>query len=251
MSQSVLEAIAADREALLEVCSGLSQSDWGAPSGCPGWSVQDVVAHMGALFWVLVDPSTLPEVSGLPTERAAEACVEDRRSWTPDQVRDDYESVSSKALAALNGLAGEDLAVPLGDLGTYPASVIANAFAFDHFVHIRSDLFAPRGALTGAPPPVDELRVVAALDWVAAALPQQNAPALEALEALEHAVEIELTGPGARIIRLGTGEPASHVRSDAAWFLRWVTQRASWDDAGVESAGDEGDLAVTRSLRVF
>ena len=56
-----IEALRADREALLEIGEGLSDDQWGSPSGCPGWSVQDLVAHMGALFTVVVDPSSLPD----------------------------------------------------------------------------------------------------------------------------------------------------------------------------------------------
>jgi hypothetical protein len=68
---------------------------------------------------------------------------------------------------------------------------------------------------------------------------------------LAAAVEIDLSGPGARLIALGSGEPVSHVRSDTVAFVRWVTQRTTWDDAGVASSGDEGDLAIARSMRVF
>jgi hypothetical protein len=210
--------------------------------------VHDVVAHVGTLFWVVVDPSSLPDTSDMPTERAQDVNVESRRSWTSSQVLSDYEAVSTKALEALTGLADQSFEVPLGDLGTYPASILSNAFAFDHFLHIRSDLFSPRGPLTGEPPPSDELRLVPVLDWVEAALPQQNSDALASLAA---GVEIELRGPGLRRIRLGTGEPASHIRSDTASFVRWITQRTTWGDAGVESSGDEADLAVVESLRVF
>ncbi|MGA2302948.1 MAG: maleylpyruvate isomerase family mycothiol-dependent enzyme [Acidimicrobiales bacterium] len=248
MTQKAIEALAADREALLKIGAGLGETEWGSESGCPGWSVQSVVAHLGALYWMVVDPSTLPDVSDLPTERAQDFFVEQRRSWTAAEVLADYESVSTRALAALEGLADQDFSVPLGDLGTYPASVLPSAFVFDHFLHIRSDLFAPRGPLTGAPPPSDELHLGPALDWVEAALPQQNASALAALGA---AVEIDLSGPGARLIRFGPGEPASRVRSDTPSFVRWVTQRTTWDAARVACSGDEGDLAIARSLRVF
>ncbi len=248
MHNTAIDALRADRGELLGICDGLGSADWSAPSGCAGWSVQDVVAHVGALYWVVVDPSTLPDTSGLPTERAQDLYVEKRRSWSPAQVVGDYEEVSAKALDALVGLAELDLEVPLGDLGTYPASLLPSAFAFDHFLHIRSDLFAPRGPLTAEPPPADDLRVAPALDWVEAALPQQNADALASLGA---AVEIELRGPAARRICLGQGSVASHVRSDSSMFLRWITQRATWEGAGVEASGDENDLAVVRALRVF
>jgi uncharacterized protein (TIGR03083 family) len=248
MTQQAIEALAADREALLKIAAGLGEREWESESGCPGWSVQSVVGHLGALYWMLVDPSTQPDVSGLPTERAADVLVDQRRSWTAEQVLADYESVSTAALAALEGLADQDFEVPLGDLGTYPASALPTAFAFDHFLHIRSDLFAPRGPLTGSPPPSDELHLGPALDWIEAALPQQNAAALAGLRA---GVEIDLSGPGARPIRLGPGEAGSTVRSDTDSFVRWVTHRTTWEAAGVASSGDEGDLAIVRSLRVF
>jgi len=248
MTGTAIAALAADREALLVICAGLGDAEWKTDSGCPGWSVQDVVAHVGALFWAVVDPSVLPDVGDLPTERAQARYVEDRRSWSADQVLADYESVSLRALDSLAALAEQDFEVPLGDLGTYPASILPNAFSFDHFVHIRADLFAPRGPLTSDPPPSDELRVGAALDWIDAALPQQNA---DAIAALTGSVEIELTGPGARAVRLGDGTPTAHIRSESVSFVRWVTQRASWDDCAVVATGDDRDLAVARSLHVF
>jgi hypothetical protein len=64
-------------------------------------------------------------------------------------------------------------------------------------------------------------------------------------------VEIELLGPGARLIRLGTGEAASRVGSDTLSFLRWVTHRTTGEAAGVTASGHQGDLTITRSLRVF
>jgi uncharacterized protein (TIGR03083 family) len=248
MTDRALDALRAEREVLLDVCAGLGEADWKAPSGCPGWSVQDVVAHVGALYWAVADPSGLPDTTGLPTERAQDIYVEDRRSWSSAQVVEDYESISLKALEALAGLEGQEFEVPLGDLGTYPASVLASAFAFDHFVHIRSDLFSPRGPLTGPPPPSDERRLAPALDWVEAALPQQNSDAIATLGA---AVEIDLRGPGARLLRIGPGEPASRVRSDTASCVRWLTQRSSWAESGVESSGDTTDLRVVSTLRVF
>jgi uncharacterized protein (TIGR03083 family) len=248
MTDRAIAAIRADREVLLGICAGLGQEEWEAPSGCPGWSVRDVVAHVGALFWAVADPTGLPDTTGITTEQAQNIYVEERRSWTPAEVVADYESISRRALHALGGLVDQEFEVPLGDLGTYPASTLASAFAFDHFVHIRSDLFAPRGPLTGPPPPADALRLGPALDWVEAALSQQNADALAALGA---SVEIDLRGPGARLLRIGPGSAGSLVRSDSAAFVWWITQRTTWEESGVESSGDEGDLALIRSLHVF
>ena len=78
-------------------------------------------------------------------------------------------------------------------------------------------------------------------------------PAAErgAIASLNHAVRIELSGPGARNIVVGAGEPASRVLSDAPSFLRWVTQRATWAETGTTASGAEADLSVVAALRVF
>jgi uncharacterized protein (TIGR03083 family) len=241
-----IEAARADRAELLEIGRGLTAAQWQAPSGCPGWSVQDVVAHLAAGFWTTVDLSQLPDITGQSFEQGQEVWVQSMRDLSPKTVLADYEQVSSTALDRLAGLAGLDLQVPLGEAGTYPASVLPAAYAFDHYTHIRADLFGPRGPLDGAPPPSDELRIGATLDWIEAALPQQNTAA-EAQATLE----IEVTGPGGRVITFGSGPAKASVSSDGPAFVRWVTQRASWPDLGVQAAGDEAALAVAGQLRVF
>ena len=91
-------AVAADRAALLEICRGLTAAQWQAPSGCQGWSVQDIVAHLATEFWAVVDPSQLPDVTGKSLEAAAELEVASRRGLTPAAVLSDYEQVSATGL---------------------------------------------------------------------------------------------------------------------------------------------------------
>jgi uncharacterized protein (TIGR03083 family) len=242
------DGIEADRAALLEICAGLSAADWRAESGCPGWSVQDVVAHMGALFWLVVDRGKLPDADGLPTERAQDVYVEARRSMTAEEVLSDYEAVSAAALPVLASLEGQEFEVPLGDLGTYQAGTLPTAYSFDHYVHIRMDLFAPRGPLTSLPPLSDERRLAPALDWVAAALPQQSAAVLAGAPGC---VEFVVTGPAARTITVGSGEPLGQVSIDAPAFIRAVTQRSDWAQAEIKAASDELSSAFLQRLKVF
>jgi hypothetical protein len=160
----------------------------------------------------------------------------------------DYEAVSAQAIDRLAGLEDQDFELPLGDLGTYPASVLPNAFAFDHYTHIRADLFPPRGPLTGEPPPADELRLVPAIDWIEAALPQQNE---ERLASLGGVVEVVLDGPGGRVIQLGSGDLGARIGSRTPSFVRWITHRATWEDEGIEISGDKEMLDLARELKVF
>lgn len=239
------DSLEADRAELLTICAGLSEADWAKESGCSGWTVQDVVSHMAALYWLVVDRSKLPDAADLPTERAQDVYVEQRRSMTPAEVLADYESVSAAGLTALAGLDGQKFELPLGDLGTYRAEVVPTAYSFDHYVHIRMDLFAPRGPLTGRVPPSDDRRLVPTLDWVQEALPQQSA---QAISTLPGSIEFEISGPGGRTFAVGSGESPGRVTTDADTFIRAVTQRASWDSVLVEGSLDR---AVLGQLKVF
>jgi len=242
----------------LALARELDDSGWTKASGCPGWSVRDVLSHMACSFWLAVDPSRLPDPGGLPAERAADLYVESRRHLTHQQIVADYESVSSKGLeilAALQDQDVQDVTVPLGDVGTYPAPVIANAFAFEHFVHLRYDLLAPGGPLSGDAPPSDDLRLAPTLDWIEAALPQQNT---DLLARMGNAVEIDLDGIGdgigGRTLRLGgtdTAAIAARVTCDPEAFIQWVTQRGTWEALGVHAEGDRSTCEIVRQIRVF
>src|ERR1700730_2572734 len=240
MTSAAIRALEAERGALLETCAELTDADWKAEGGCDGWSVQDVVAHLGALFWIVVDPQALPDASGLPTERAQDVYVEARRSLSPAQILADYESVSAEGIERLADLESQDFELALEDFGTYPASALANAYCFDHYIHIRADLFAPRGPLTGEPPPSDERRLVPTVTGIAAALPQQNAGLLGSLTG---SVEIVVNGLASRVIRLGPGDPVAWISSDAPALTPWVPQRGTWEEADGGVAGDEQHLA--------
>jgi uncharacterized protein (TIGR03083 family) len=246
---NALKAIETDREALLALCQELDDSVWKQDTGCPGWSVQDLLSHMACSFWLAVDMSNLPNSAGLPAERAADLYVESRRSMTPAEVVADYESVSSRGLELLAALQGQDVDVPLADVGTYPASVVPAAYAFEHYVHIRFDLFPPDGPFSGQPPASDELRLAPTLDWIEAALPQQNS---KLLHSLDQAVEVRLSGISGRTLRIGdTADVAAQINCDSAAFVRWVTQRGSWEALGVDAQGDPSTLEIMRRLSVF
>lgn len=245
---SALHAIEQDRKEILDTCRPLEYPVWARESGCRGWSVQDLLSHMACSFWIAVDRSNLPDPGDLPAERAADLYVRSRRTMTPEQVLADYESVSLRGLEVLAAVETQDIEIPLGDVGTYPASVVPTALAFESFVHLRCDLFAPAGPLTGEPPAADEARLAPTLDWIEAALPQQNA---EMLGDTNHAVEIRLDGLCRRDLRIGRGDVVAQVTSDSQAFVRWITQRGTWDELGVRAEGDPATLEVVRRLRVF
>jgi uncharacterized protein (TIGR03083 family) len=253
-------SVRADRDALLELLTTMPRPMWDAPSGCPGWTVKDLVAHLETMFWRLVDPSQLPDSRGLPTERAADLDVASRAAWDPDRVLARYVEVTDRALPALEQLRTVDELVPLGDLGTFPASMLADGYAFDHYIHIRADLLAPRGPLDAPPPPSDELRMAPTVAWILTAMPQQCATAIAALAG---PVELVLTGPGGGHFVLHPSgqvvsgddariETVASISCSTPELVWWSTRRASWADLEVYTAGDPDTLAVLRDrIHVF
>ena len=71
MSDAIIEALRAEREVVLDICARLGEADWQAGSGCPGWSVQDVISHLGAGYWMVVDPAARPAPAGPPGDPVA------------------------------------------------------------------------------------------------------------------------------------------------------------------------------------
>jgi hypothetical protein len=151
----------------------------------------------------------------------------------------------------LEVMAGVDDELALGDLGTYPMRVLPTAFCFDHYTHIRVDLFAPRGSLPGPAPASDELRLGPALEWIEAAIPQQNRAILES-DRFE-AADVVVLGAAARTIRIGnpTAPASATVRSDADTLVRWITQRDDWQSLGVDAEGDSDALGELQLIKVF
>jgi uncharacterized protein (TIGR03083 family) len=248
MATDQIRALRADRDAVVRIAEALRPDQWGARSGCAGWSTKDLVSHLASLFWAVVDGSVGPDTAGLDVEEAAARTVESRRAMAPAEVLEDYEDVSLKALEALPMVASLDMDIPFSDFESYPASLVPLAFCFDHYTHIRFDLVTPRGSVDASPPPSDELRLGPTLDWIQAALPVQN-PA--ALAALPGRVDLVVRGPGGRTLSAGAGDPVATVESDGPSFVRWVTQRGEWEDLGVKAEGSTAALEVARSLKVY
>src|SRR4051812_31710315 len=210
MTMEAVQALRADSEALIDAAASFTATDWATPSGCAGWSVQDVFTHLDNLFLLVTDPASLPHTDPADgTEVTQHKQVEARRDQSSAAVLAAYRRSSLAALAALEALQGLEDPIDLGDLGKHPTHMVANAYAFDHYTHIRADLLAPVGPLAALAPPADALRLGPALDWMIAGAPQMNA---DALAAVGGPVSLTLTGPSGRTVQiLGGGDPIASI----------------------------------------
>jgi uncharacterized protein (TIGR03083 family) len=264
MSQQGVEGLRAERADTLALLRSLSDDEWNAPSGCEGWAVRDVVAHMGSILHGVVDPTKMPDVSG-GTENAMEVPVAERREWTTAAVLEEYESFSDQA-ANVFGMAQDppmaDTMLPMGDLGTHPMSMLASTFCFDNYTHLRHDILQPRGAIDRPEPPRDATRVAATLEWMLAGLPWMSEASLRVLD---RPVGLVITGPGGGTWTLAPGgddgriavtegaaaDAAATITTDGHDFVAWGTHRRPWAEC-VQVEGDEPYAAtILDAIHVF
>lgn len=254
MSQAAVEALRAERDEVLALARGLTPEEWEAPSDCDGWRVQDVIAHMTMGMRQVVDPASVPAGDTNDVEQDMELGVSTRKAWTPDAVIADYEAISAQAIDVFASLQDEPLAstiIPMKNLGSHPMHLVPNAFAFDHYCHLRVDILKPTGPIDRPEPPSDELRLAPTIEWMLAGLPQMCEAALA--KVVTAPVRIELTGPGAASLTLGgDGDVAATITSSTRDFVVWGTQRRSRREYDVVISGDaELGAAVADNINVI
>jgi uncharacterized protein (TIGR03083 family) len=92
------------------LASGLSDAEWAAPTECPGWSVQDNVAHIiGIESTILGRSAPDREIGDLPhikndIGRSNEMWVDARRGLSGAEVLDEFRDVTAARLGQLRAL---------------------------------------------------------------------------------------------------------------------------------------------------
>lgn len=255
MSKEAVVALRLAVDEVKSVVSSLTDEEWSRPSGCAGWSVRDLVAHMSSNYKETVDPSPPPtEPVQLPAERMMDLLVEPRKDWTNQQILAEYLDYCDKAVDVLASFQDEPLAstvIPLADLGSYPMHQLADAYAFDHYCHLRIDLLAPRGPIERAVPAADATRIGPAVRWMITGMPQMQKNLGASLSA---PIVLVLTGPGGGewtiapsgsdiVVTAGASAAAvATVSSSGHDFVDWGTQRSNWR-GHCSVTGDESVVA--------
>jgi uncharacterized protein (TIGR03083 family) len=245
-----------ERGAVLDLCRTLSTAEWAAASDCAGWSVQDVVAHMGAAYHGVFTPWLIRTMRTSSIERSNDGDVESRRGWAPARVLREYEAWGGRllAIAPLTQRPPlRDLRLPLGDIGKYPMGLLTSAFTFDHHVHLRHDIAVALGRTLPAPS-AEHMAVVT--EWLLGGLPQMCGASLGWLD---RPLALVLTGGGGGAWTIGPlaqkGLQVQEGRSPAAAatitggvvdFPIWGTRRRPWRDFDLAIEGDEAQ--ATRFL---
>ncbi|MGI3224285.1 maleylpyruvate isomerase N-terminal domain-containing protein [Streptomyces sp. GTA36] len=232
----------------------LDHSGWAQPSACPGWSNHNVLIHLVCTLREIVEPESLPAPYPGSIERTNDVAVAAFRGERPGHTLATYRRLLGPAMDALAGMQKEPVAsgsVDFDDAGRYPAHLVADSLAFDHYCHLRHDLAAPRGTIESLNVVEDETVVSASLTWLFAGLPQMSARRLAA--SLTRPVVLSLSGPGGGSWSLvpasadhritvepgASPEAAAHVTASGDSFHLWGTHRQSWREADLHISGEE------------
>ena len=253
MTLDRVAAVRAERDAIVSFCHQLSDADWSRPSLCEGWTVKDVVAHMGAAAHGFFTPWVVGLIVNGDVEKHNDRDAEKRAGWEPKRVLKEYESWSRRAgvaHAALQKPGLRALPIRLAEVGVYPAYLLTSAIVFDSGLHLRHDI---AGALGRPTSPTDANRIGCTLEWMFAGLSPMSG---DALSWVDRPIEVNLVGPGGGTWTVAPGkkgrvavaagpatDPVAAVEGDAATFPVWGTRRQAWRDADVSLKGDE-DVAT-------
>lgn len=225
---------------MLALLHDLDEADWERPSGCVGWTVRDVVAHVtgaadeGAHLRVLIRHLRSARRAGGPSvvDQLNMAQIADRRGMRPAELVDELARLAPKAVRARRRLPGplrrrpvpgDDL--PSGSTFGYLFDVIFSRDVWMHRVDIA--LACERAVL-----PMDGDREV--VEQVVRDLGRYwSGPP----------VALHLTGSNAGGWLLGAGRPIAEARMDTVAYLRRLSGRA-----GEPQLTIDGDHAVREPL---
>jgi uncharacterized protein (TIGR03084 family) len=239
----IFDDLDAEEERLEAILDGLDDAAWQSPSAAEGWSIADVVLHLGQSEEAVVLSATGGDgFERLRTESAgvddgAERMVRAERG-EPAVAFERWKASRRAALAALRA-ADPQQPIPWVAARIKPATLATTRLA-EHWAH-GLDITGPLGAPF---PDTDRLRHIA---WLAhGTLPY--AFALAGHDA--HPVYCELSGPSGDTWRYGPTEADSTITGSAGAFCRVGAQRLAPEDSGLVATGPNGDAAL-RVLRTY
>ena len=134
------DTIAAERGALAEDLSGLSDEQWSTPSLCSGWTVRELVAHQSSTA-SLTPPTFLARFvgSGFSFDKFTRREIERHLGATPEETLAEFKSLQHSTKSPPGPKASwlgetivhsEDIRRPLGIAHSYPPDAVRQVLDF-------------------------------------------------------------------------------------------------------------------------
>jgi len=245
---TVFDDLAAEQERLESILVGLDQAQWASASGAAGWTIADVVLHLGQseeLVTASIEGRDLRVAPGAQaettTEERAAAMVRAQRQEDAS-ARVVFERWRQARLAALAALRGADQDKPVQWVaGPVKPATLATTRLTEHWAH-GMDITGPLGIDF---PDTERLRHVA---WLA----HRTLPyALSLGGEPPVVVRFELTAPnGSEVWRFGPGDAGSAISGPAGELCRVAVRRLDPASSALQVDGPDGAVAL-RWLRTY
>ena len=251
----ILSALAQQVAELDGLVGDLDEAGLALPSGCPGWSISDVLLHVAQ-----TNEMTVASATGNFTEEAAAfgnrvgtvppgsdvndlagLAVAAERGLTGKEVYERWRASSTAQAAALGACeAGTRVPWVAGDLA---AITLATTRLAETWIH-TGDVAA--GLMQELAPAADRLRPIARLAW--RTLPYAFT---RAGRAMSGPVALRLTAPDGTIWEFDTDEPAATTVSGPALdFCLVAARRVAPSETALVATGPDG-AAVLELVRTF
>lgn len=243
--------------ALDALLASLPGEAWRQPSFLPGWTIQDIVAHViGTEAWLVhePDPPSEVDVSALLRERNDisgfnQCWVEALRGAGPSAVMERFRDVMAKRAEALAGMTQEDFdKVSWTPAGESSYGRFMRIRVFDMWLHeqdIRDVVRAP-GHEDGLPAELSFDEMQAALGYLVgkrAGAPQGSSVTFDIRGPLYRTLHVLVDGR-ARLVDKLDGQATTTLRLSSGLFARLAGGRAHPD----EDVEIEGDVALGRRV---
>ena len=247
----------------IDWADGLSIDDWATPSRCPGWTVQDNLAHIIGTERMLRGEQA-PEVE-FPTEHLKntiaagnEQWVESMRSMSGAEVLDAFRTISTERLDQLNAMPDEEiLKVGWSPVGEVPYLRFMHVRVYDSWLHLedcRAPLGHPQGT-AGRPAEMSVAEVSTAAGFVIgkkAGAPDGSRVEVTLTGPVEATIRVVVDGRAAVVDELG-GEPTVTLAMSSHDWLSLTGGRIDpqplLDDGRVTVGGDV-DLGIQMATRL-
>lgn len=264
MSDEVIERLAAEWQIIGALLDELDVSEWDTPTELPGWTVKDCISHItGTERMMMGDPQPDVPIAHLehvknPFGETVEVWVEERRPWTPAQVRAEYDEQIARRVAELRATSTEKLdEVGMWPLGEMSYRDFLKVRVFDSWMHeqdIRRALGRP-GNLDGPIVALALERFNGALGFVVgkkAGAPDGSSVVFELDGGPRRNIAVVVDGR-AKVVDDAPASPTVRLTIPFETFVALCGGRQSADDAVVRARGAgrsviEGDQQLGRRV---
>lgn len=245
----LVENLATTWTSIGDLCDGLTEEQWKRPTGCPGWSVQDNLAHLVDYeTFALGRPRPDHQVADMPHARndmgrMNEVGVDARRARPGDEVLAEFRQVTAARMEHLRGLSEDDLEVetqtPVGPGTVRELLTLRTMDTWSHEQDIRRALGVP-GHTRGP-------AAATAIGYLGSFLPYAVAKKAGAPDGTTAVflvgefppVAVEIHGGRGRAADTLPERPTVLARIDPSNFQALTCGRTDADPDAVDIAGDE------------